>query len=65
MSTEAIYVELAVGRRQPPPLTWKAEPQGREEGMFHNEKREGFGGALAGGPWQGGWTWATKVRHPV
>lgn len=41
------------GGRQPPPLALGRASGQRREGKLHNEKREGFGGALVGGPWHG------------
>ena len=45
---------LLWGGRQPPPLALgRASGQRGEGGSFIMRKREGFGGALAGGPWHG------------
>lgn len=54
MSTETIYMELAVGREAATATCIRQSLRAeREGGSFIMRKREGFGGALAGGPWHG------------
>lgn len=54
MSTEAIYLELALGREAATATCIRQSLRAeRERGSFIMRKREGFGGVPVGGPWHG------------